>query len=108
MSEATSPDAWPPMPSATTKSDNFLSTRKLSSLASRLRPTSVAAQKLSSITGHLLWDPAARNLPGATMNAAASEGLRSRFATATDVAPELRASVGVGLDTSTLPVTYVP
>ena len=42
---ATSPAAWPPMPSATTKSESFLSTRKLSSLCSRTRPTSVAAKK---------------------------------------------------------------
>ena len=49
--DATSPDAWPPMPSATTNSDNFLSTRKLSSLISRFLPTSVAAQKDSSMAG---------------------------------------------------------
>src|SRR5450755_4164432 len=47
--DATSPDACPPMPSATTKSDSFLSTRKLSSFASRFLPTSVAAQKDSSM-----------------------------------------------------------
>src|SRR5216117_3477897 len=64
MSEATSPEAWPPIPSATTKSDNFLSTKKLSSLASRLRPTSVAAQKLNSMPGTSVWDPATRNLLG--------------------------------------------
>ena len=43
MALATSPAAWPPMPSATMKRPSFLSTRKLSSLWSRTRPTSVAA-----------------------------------------------------------------
>src|SRR5262249_39345672 len=47
--EATSPAAWPPMPSATMNRRSFLSMRKLSSLWSRCRPTSVAAQYLSSI-----------------------------------------------------------
>src|SRR5262245_56306404 len=39
------------MPSATTNSESFLSTRKLSSLISRFLPTSVAAQKDSSMAG---------------------------------------------------------
>ena len=47
--EATSPEACPPIPSATTNNESFLSTRKLSSLASRFFPTSVAAQKESSM-----------------------------------------------------------
>ncbi len=47
--DATSPEACPPIPSATTKSCSFLSTRKLSSLISRFLPTSVAAEKLSSM-----------------------------------------------------------
>src|SRR5688572_11232186 len=49
--DATSPEAWPPIPSATTKSESFLSTRKLSSLISRFLPTSVAAQKERSMRG---------------------------------------------------------
>src|SRR5690606_1687185 len=46
---ATSPAACPPMPSHTTYSPSFLSTRKLSSLCSRLRPTSVSAEKITSV-----------------------------------------------------------
>ncbi len=45
MLEATSPAAWPPMPSATMKRLSFLSTRNASSLWSRTRPTSEAGQK---------------------------------------------------------------
>jgi hypothetical protein len=39
--EATSPAAWPPIPSATMKSPSLTSEAKASSLCLRLRPTSV-------------------------------------------------------------------
>lgn len=70
MALATSPAAWPPMPSATMNRPSRLSMRKLSSLWFRTRPTSVAAKNRMLSSRGIAHRTPARNTSGSTTTVA--------------------------------------